>query len=242
MRNLPLACAITVSATSVLLLTAGAGPALATYGSEHEVALHQEGALPISADDPEFALEGEECPEVAPGFDGWHFVLPGSTTAFVELRVTFETGGEQVVTDFGPPTDKHAYVSSVAGDALVAASATVNGELVDFRLSHTCPAMDAPVEDPAGDPAEDAEDAADDQPVEAPETTPADEPAPDATTPNGRADEAVAGGEEGESTEDPDLAETGSNTPVVALTAGATILLAAGGYLALRRRRAAAQD
>jgi LPXTG-motif cell wall-anchored protein len=36
-----------------------------------------------------------------------------------------------------------------------------------------------------------------------------------------------------------DLAETGSSVPVVALSAGAAALLAAGGWLALRRRRSA---
>jgi LPXTG-motif cell wall-anchored protein len=52
------------------------------------------------------------------------------------------------------------------------------------------------------------------------------------TTPQGGATEEVAA--------EPDLAETGSSAPTVGIAAGATALLAAGAYLALRRRRATA--
>ncbi|TDC26476.1 LPXTG cell wall anchor domain-containing protein [Streptomyces sp. 8K308] len=211
----------TVTAAGALLI-AGATPALA---AEHEVGLHQNP--PITADDPEFAGR-EDCPTIPADQDGWHFVLPTNDATFLELRVTFEQGGEQVITDFGPPSDKHAYVASAPGDTLIAASATVEGGPADFRLSHTCPATEA------SDAPEEQEPA-----TEEPEEP--GEEAPETQTPATGADEGGAGEEPSAepipaTDEDADLAETGSNTPVVAASAGAAVLLAIGGYLALRRR------
>jgi LPXTG-motif cell wall-anchored protein len=216
----------TASATAVLLV-ATASPAVAT-GDQHEVGLHQ--PTPISADEPEFVHE--ECPGIPVGQDGWHFVLPGNSTTFVELRVTFEPGGEQVITLFGPPSDKHAYVASEAGAELTAASATVEGEPVDFRLSHTCPAAagEEPVEETPEEETPEEETPEEETPVdEAPEEEAPEEGVAGGTTPQG--------GAEAEAEDEEDLAETGSSTPVIAISAGAAALLAAGGYLALRRSR-----
>ncbi|MGK5531749.1 LPXTG cell wall anchor domain-containing protein [Streptomyces sp. URMC 129] len=243
----------TVAAAAVVLV-AGATPALAT---EHEVGLHQEAQLPIVAVDPEFS-QGEDCPPVAADQDGWHFVLPGNSTDFVELRVTFEPGGEVVVTTFGPPSDKHAYVASEPGAELVAAEATVDGTAVDFRLSHTCPATETGTSGAATTSG--GAEAAVGGGEEGASTTGGEEAA--ATTGGGGEEAAAAtgGGEEGASGgeepqgeaggeevpadgEEPggDLAETGSSMPVIALSVGAAVLVGAGGYLALRRRNAAAQ-
>jgi LPXTG-motif cell wall-anchored protein len=227
MRKLKLMGAV---AAAALLLGAGAAPALAVgydHGGEHEVGLHQ--TPPIAAVDAEFDL-GEECSGIPEGSDGWHFVLPGNSTTFVELRVTFEPGGEQVVTAFGPPSEKHAYVASEAGAELTAASATVMGDAVDFRLSHTCPAAGTPTPSPS-DP-EPTEGTPSEEPTE--DTTPTPEPTVDETLPSG-------GGEEQETPaeDDGDLAETGSSTPVLPLAIGAVVLLGAGTYLALRFRRSA---
>ncbi|MDT0310313.1 LPXTG cell wall anchor domain-containing protein [Streptomyces sp. DSM 44917] len=254
MRTLRL---VGAAGAAAALLIAGASPALAT---ENEVGLHQDP--PITADDPEFAHE--TCPPIAADLDGWHFVLPGNSTTFVELRVTFEPGGEQVVTEFGPPTDKHAYVASEPGATLVEASATVEGEPVDFRLSHTCPATEEGTSGTTGG----------EETTGTTGTTGGEETTGTTGTTGGEESAAVTGGEEttgttgtsgttggeaasgeegmaasggesgGEAGGDSggDLAETGSSTPVAALGAGAALLLAAGGYLALRRRNAARQS
>ncbi|MGP3969518.1 LPXTG cell wall anchor domain-containing protein [Streptomyces sp. 6N223] len=228
MRTLSL---LGMAAASTTVLLATAVPASATDG-EQEVGLHQ--STPITADDPEFAI-GEECTGIPEGSDGWHFVLPGNTTTFVELRVTFEPGGELVVTTFGPPSDKHAYVASEAGATLVEASATVEGEPVNFRLSHTCPASDeeTPGEETPGEETPGEETPGEETPGEETpgEETPGEEtPAEETPAP----EEGVAGGTTPEGEDD--LAETGSGTPVFAIAGGAAALLAVGGYLALRRR------
>ena len=228
MRKLTL---LGTAAAAGALLVAGATPALAT---ENEVGLHQNP--PITADDPEFAGNGE-CPTIPADQDGWHFVLPTNDAVFLELRVTFEQGGEQVVTVFGPPSDKHAYVASAPGDTLIAASATVEGGPVDFRLSHTCPATEDSEEPAEQEPAtEEPDEPGQQEPAtEEPETQ-----APGAGTDGGSAEEEPAAEPTSEpaqpSGDDADLAETGSNTPVIAASTGALALLAVGGYLALRRR------
>ncbi|WP_326597181.1 LPXTG cell wall anchor domain-containing protein [Streptomyces sp. NBC_01803] len=247
MRKLSILGAVAAAAT---VLVAGAPPSVVT---DHEVGLHQDDQLPISASDPEFS-QGEDCPPIGADQDGWHFVLPGNSTTFVELRVTFEPGGEQVVTDFGPPSDKHAYVASEPGAELVAAEATVHGEAVDFRLSHTCPATETGTtggEDATGG----GEEAASGGGEESSSATGGDggtsEGGEEAGASEGTTSEGTSGGDEpigqagGEEApaagEDAggDLAETGSSVPVIALSAGAAALVAAGGYLALRRRNAA---
>lgn len=126
-----------------LALTVGLAPAHATGGDTHTEPIHQ--TLPRTATDAGVSQEGPEgCPGIKAGQDGWHFVLPGNSTVFTKLTVTFEPGGQQVITDFGPPSDKHAYAFSPAGAKLVAASAETKGEDVEFfNLSHTCPGTPA---------------------------------------------------------------------------------------------------
>ncbi|WP_059007155.1 LPXTG cell wall anchor domain-containing protein [Streptomyces specialis] len=248
MRKLSILGAVAAGAVTLI---AGATPALAT---EHEVGLHQDEQLPIVADEAEFS-QGEDCPPVAADQDGWHFVLPGNSTDFVELRVTFEPGGEVVVTDFGPPSDKHAYVASAPGAALVAAEATVHGDTVDFRLSHTCPATETGTATTGGGEAavtgggEAAVTGGGEAAVtgggEAAVTGGGEEAATGGDSggeESGATAEGTSGAEpQGETGEEPggDLAETGSGMPVIALSAGAAALVLAGGYLALRRRNAA---
>ncbi|MGR7003244.1 hypothetical protein ACU686_43515 [Yinghuangia aomiensis] len=114
---------------------AGLSPASAT--STYTINLHQ--TPPITA--AGYGEHEAQCASIPASQDGWHFVLPGNTTDFVKLTVTFQPGGQVVVTNFGPPTDKHAYVASAPGATLVSASAEViGGEQRWFNLSHTCPA------------------------------------------------------------------------------------------------------
>lgn len=233
------------AAASVLLL-ATATPAFAD-DAPYTVELRQ--GLPRTATSGEGGVpqEGRDgCPTVPEGKDGWHFVLPGNSSEFVELTVTFEPGGQQVVTDFGPPSGKHAYVASEPGARLVDVTAEVEGGGLElFNLSHTCPSgepgdeptepseepSDEPSEEPTGAPSEEPAPDDSEAPADAPEPSPSE--APDSTTAPAGKDQA---GQEG------DLAETGSGTPVGALATGAAALVGLGGYLALRRRRAAARQ
>jgi LPXTG-motif cell wall-anchored protein len=67
-----------------------------------------------------------------------------------------------------------------------------------------------------------------------------DEEMPGEETPGDTpAGESPAGGTDEDGQAGGDLADTGSSTPVLALSVGAAALLGAGGYLALRRRNAA---
>ncbi|MBN3929032.1 LPXTG cell wall anchor domain-containing protein [Streptomyces verrucosisporus] len=139
MRILTSTRAAAVVAASCMAL-APAAPAFATGSSSPE--LRQ--PLPITAAE----FERGECPESIPADkDGWHFVLPGGgkdKPEFVKLTVTFEPGGTQTITEFGPPSDKHAYVASEPGAKLVDIEAEIKGSVKDdkFNLSHTCPATD----------------------------------------------------------------------------------------------------
>ncbi|MFI1657791.1 LPXTG cell wall anchor domain-containing protein [Streptomyces sp. NPDC020472] len=111
--------------------------ASASEGPTYELKLHQK--TPITA----AGFQQGECPDTIPADkDGWHFVIPGGGVDFVKLTVTFEPGGEQVITSFGPPKDDHAYVASEAGAKLTSAVALVDGEVKQgfFNLSHTCAA------------------------------------------------------------------------------------------------------
>lgn len=137
-----------VLAIPSLAVAVGAAPALAS-GNTYTVKLHQQ--TPVSATDPGVSHEGG-CPAPADQ-DGWHFVLPTNAATFVKLTVTFQPGGQQVVTTFGPPTDKHAYVASPAGAKLTSAVAEVKGGSVTFfNLSHTCPAKSTPTKPPTTPP------------------------------------------------------------------------------------------
>jgi LPXTG-motif cell wall-anchored protein len=229
MRNLKLSGVLAASAAA-LMIGASAAPALADDHS-YDAIFHHEKDLPILA--AEFGSQEKICANVPVNQDGWHFVTRGRDAKFAELTVTFEPGGTQVITDFGPPSDKHAYAASAAGAELVA----VNGKLVGgdaatpFNLSHTCPATELGVEAPGDEPGEDAEEPAEDSEEPAGEEP---EGVAGGTTPDGDTNEEVAG-------DDTELAETGSSAPVIALSASAAVLLGAGGYLALRRRNAAQQ-
>ncbi|MFD1833381.1 LPXTG cell wall anchor domain-containing protein [Streptomyces desertarenae] len=140
MRTLTPTRAAAVAAAAALLL-APAAPAFAT--DTHSPELRQ--PLPRTATENDGAAPQESnCPTVPADKDGWHFVLPGNKAVFVKLTVTFEPGGTQTITDFGPPSDKHAYVASEPGAKLVAIDAEVKGSLPGdkFNLSHTCPASE----------------------------------------------------------------------------------------------------
>ncbi|MGW6913124.1 LPXTG cell wall anchor domain-containing protein [Kitasatospora sp. NPDC054939] len=141
LRSLSLRAAAVVAASGLIAAPA-VGPAFAA-DSSYTVQLRQK--LPrtaTTADGGAPQQGGEKCPGIPAGKDGWHFVLPGNDAHFVKLTVTFEPGGEQVVTTFGPPTDKHAYAASAPGAKLTSAVAQVRGGELDlFNLSHTCPAV-----------------------------------------------------------------------------------------------------
>ncbi|MFF8379809.1 LPXTG cell wall anchor domain-containing protein [Streptomyces sp. NPDC015661] len=110
-------------------------PAAFASDGSHTYPLHQPTPI-VAADAP----HDGDCPTIPADKDGWHFVIPGNTADFTKLTVTFEPGGEQVITTFGPPSDKHAYVASEPGAKLVSAEAEVDGVIKQgwFNLSHTC--------------------------------------------------------------------------------------------------------
>jgi LPXTG-motif cell wall-anchored protein len=139
MRILTPTRAAAVAAAACMML-APAAPAFATDTYSPE--LRQ--PLPRTATEGDGAAPQEDdCPTVPADKDGWHFVLPGNKSVFVKLTVTFEPGGTQTITDFGPPSDKHAYVASEPGAKLVDIEAEVKGGSVEkFNLSHTCPASE----------------------------------------------------------------------------------------------------
>jgi LPXTG-motif cell wall-anchored protein len=236
MRTLTRAGALCSVAAAALL--AAVPSAFATGDDTYTVQLRQ--PLPRTATDADGAAPQEsrdECPGVPDGQDGWHFVLPGNSTDFVKLTVTFEPGGQQVVTDFGPPSDKHAYVWSQAGAELTSAVAEVRGgELEKFNLSHTCPATSTTT--PSATPSGSSEPSATPSASESTGGTesPAASPSPSGTG----AEEAPAASSSPSSQGDVegDLAETGSSAPVGLLGAVAAVLVAAGGFLVYRRRKA----
>ncbi|MEU7556552.1 LPXTG cell wall anchor domain-containing protein [Streptomyces sp. NPDC044571] len=234
--------AATLPTAASLLLAAGAAPAFAD--DTYTLPLHQ--PLPVTATSQ--GVEHEKtCADIPSSKDGWHFVLPGNSTTFVKLTVTFEPGGQQVVTVFGPPSDKHAYVASAPGAKLTAASAEVKGGSVNwFNLSHTCPATTKPSGTPSGTPSSAP-------PSQVPSQSPSQSasPSPSGTpsgtpsrTPSGTPSSPVAsvsaptgsGGTTGG-----DLAKTGSDTPVGLLAGVAAALVGAGAFLVVRRRKAGAQ-
>ncbi|MFE5212508.1 LPXTG cell wall anchor domain-containing protein [Streptomyces sp. NPDC056600] len=275
-RSLPRwASALPLAAT--LLLAGAAVPAAATGAENHTEQIHQD--LPLTAG----GFQNGDCPTVPAGKDGWHFVLPGNDTVFTKLTLTFEPGGEQVITDFGPPSDKHAYAASEPGAKLVAAVAETEGADVKFfNLSHTCPASSAPEqpgeenpggenpgeENPGGEnPGEEnpgEENPGGEQPCEEQQGGSGEEqdcqtPPCTGTGDEQDCDEQPGGGTEGGATGQPtevptgaeptqeataapaegDLAETGAG-PAVGLAFAAALLLAAGGAIVIRNRRAGA--
>ncbi|MEV1078464.1 LPXTG cell wall anchor domain-containing protein [Streptomyces sp. NPDC050211] len=218
-----------VAAATASLLLAPSAQATDTYTVE----LRQQ--LPRTATTQDGGAPQEDgCPGIPETMDGWHFVLPGNSSTFVKLTVTFQPGGEQVVTSFGPPSDKHAYVASKPGALLTSAVAEVEGGSLElFNLSHTCPADTAP--DEPGD----------DKPTDEPSATPSasatpttEEPAASSSPTETAAAPSSSPSAQGGSGAG-DLAETGSGAPVGLLSGAAAALLAAGGYLVFRRRKSA---
>ncbi|WP_328363154.1 LPXTG cell wall anchor domain-containing protein [Streptomyces sp. NBC_00445] len=220
-----------VAAATASLLLAPSAQATDTYTVE----LRQQ--LPRTATTQDDGAPQEDgCPGIPEDMDGWHFVLPGNSSSFVRLTVTFQPGGEQVVTSFGPPSDKHAYVASKPGALLTSAVAEVEGGSLElFNLSHTCPAGTAP--DQPGD----------DKPTDEPSATPSASAAPTTEEPAASASPTESGPAAAPSSSPSaqggsgagDLAETGSGAPVGLLSGAAAALLAAGGYLVFRRRKSA---
>jgi hypothetical protein len=254
------AAAVPVAAS--LLLAGAAVPAAATGGTTHTEQIRQK--LPIIAEE----FQHGDCPTVPAGKDGWHFVLPGSDakTVFTKLTLTFEPGGEQVITTFGPPSDKHAYAASEPGAKLVSAVAETEGEDVKyFNLSHTCPATAAPGEPGEENPGEEnpgEENPGGEQPGE--ENPGGEQPGeenpggeqPGEENPGGEQPGEGTEGASGEPTQSPsgqpeaggsaspapvegDLAETGAGT-TIGLGFAAVLLLAAGGVIVARNRQAGA--
>jgi LPXTG-motif cell wall-anchored protein len=218
-----------VAAATASLLLAPSAQATDTYTVE----LRQQ--LPRTATTQDGGAPQEDgCPGIPEDMDGWHFVLPGNSSTFVKLTVTFQPGGEQVVTSFGPPSDKHAYVASEPGAQLTSAVAEVEGGSLElFNLSHTCPADTAP------------EQPGDDKPTDEPSATPSasatpttEEPAASSSPTERAAAPSSSPSAQGGSGAG-DLAETGNGAPVGLLSGAAAALLAAGGYLVFRRRKSA---
>ncbi|MFI1284511.1 LPXTG cell wall anchor domain-containing protein [Streptomyces sp. NPDC020858] len=229
-----------------LVLAAGA-PAFAT--DSYTVPVHQ--ALPLTATSQ--GVENQaKCASIPSSQDGWHFVLPGNSTTFKKLTVTFEPGGQQVVTVFGPPSDKHAYVASVPGAKLTAASAEVVGGSVEwFNLSHTCPststASPSPSQSTSASPSASASASASTSASASASTSASassstspsgsTQPSGSASSPAPTGSTAATGG----STGGGDLAKTGSDAPIGLLATMAAALIAAGAVLVVRRRNAGAE-
>ncbi|WP_063806614.1 LPXTG cell wall anchor domain-containing protein [Streptomyces regalis] len=241
MRTLTRVGALSAVAAAAVFSAPAAAHATGSGDDSYTVQLRQELPRTATTDDGGAPQEGrDECPGIPEGQDGWHFVLPGNSSDFVKLTVTFEPGGQQVVTDFGPPSDKHAYVASQPGAELTSAVAEVRGgDLELFNLSHTCP-----VTDDSAEPTSSASSEPSEEPSEEPSGTPSTEASPsaedsgDSASPAASSSPSAAAG--GGSTEG-DLAETGNGAPVGLISGVAAALLAAGGYLVFRRRKAAGQ-
>ncbi|MEX0171873.1 LPXTG cell wall anchor domain-containing protein [Streptomyces sp. LMG1-1-1.1] len=256
MRRTLISSGALVAAVAGSLVLAPA--ALASDGANHPT-LRQE--LPLKAAD--FENTEAECLGVPANQDGWHFVLPGGTADFVELKVTFVPGGTQTITDFskfGNPAGKHAYVASAPGAELTNVEATITGGPLPgkgnkFPLSHTCPAT--PVTETTTPGTETTTPGTETTTPGTETTTPGTEtttpgtettapgtesPTPGETTPGGSESPSAstsAGQTGGSDTKgEGDLAETGSSAPVGMLAAAALALAAAGAVLVTRRRKA----
>ncbi|MEV7567802.1 LPXTG cell wall anchor domain-containing protein [Streptomyces tanashiensis] len=134
---IPAAALVAAMAGSVIL----APTAFASDGSKtFTLPLHQ--PTPIAASE---AGHDGDCKTIPADQDGWHFVIPGKGVEFTKLTVTFDGGQPIVITSFGPPDAKHAYVGSAPGAKLTSAVAEVNGEVKQgwFNLSHTCLATES---------------------------------------------------------------------------------------------------
>ncbi|OQD51798.1 hypothetical protein BM536_037950 [Streptomyces phaeoluteigriseus] len=222
-RSFARAVALTASAFWLLIPATSASATDDTY----TVPLHQHLPLTASSDGVEHE---SDCP-VPDTKDGWHFVLPGTGTDFVKLTVTFEPGGEQVITSFGPPSDKHAYAASDPGATLVAAEAEVTGgDVAWFNLSHACPASNT---QPSSSPTP-SQSTSPTPPVTTP---PASESSPASPHPSSSSSAAVTppASSTPVSQNGGALAETGAQT--VSIAGAALLLLGAGAGLVVALRR-----
>lgn len=130
------ACVLLSSCTQVTV--SEPGPAALTPGSGENTATVK--AVHIGSTNPGFR-QGE-CP--SDGW-GWHFVLPGNSTDFVQLNATFTRDGERVtlLASEYEPTEKHAYVyTDGPGWELAASEALVRGTERTYNLSHVCTGPD----------------------------------------------------------------------------------------------------
>jgi hypothetical protein len=144
---------VVVAGGSLAIAVAGIGSAATQY-----VPLHQ--ATPITA--AGFSGHEAQCASIPSTEDGWAFVLPGHSTFFVSLTVTFKPGGTKRITTFSSPSDNHAYAGSAPGAVLDSASATVQTQdrarqVPSLYLSYTCLAAtptpsDSPTVTPSGSP------------------------------------------------------------------------------------------
>ncbi|WP_037642054.1 LPXTG cell wall anchor domain-containing protein [Streptomyces bicolor] len=244
MRTLTRVGALSAVAAAAVFCVPAAAHATGSGDDTYTVQLRQDLPRTATTDDGGAPQQGrDECPGIPEGQDGWHFVLPGNSTDFVKLTVTFEPGGQQVVTDFGPPSDKHAYVASQPGAELTSAVAEVRGgDLELFNLSHTCPAEDGTEPTDTPDPTNGTSSEPSEEPSEEASATPSAEVSPsesssDSAAPAVSSSPSAPGGGSSEG----DLAETGNGAPVGLLSGVAAALVAAGGYLVFRRRKAAGQ-
>ncbi|MBV7699651.1 LPXTG cell wall anchor domain-containing protein [Streptomyces sp. TRM70350] len=257
MHTLTRAGALSAVAAAALLVSPAAAHATDSGDNTYSVQLRQQLPRTATTADGGAPRQGrDQCPGVPDGQDGWHFVLPGKSSDFVKLTVTFEPGGQQVVTDFGPPSDKHAYVWSLPGAELTSAVAEVRGgDLELFNLSHTCPVTGGTTPGGSDDTGGDTDEGGSEEETDG--TTPSATPsetaegseapaaspgaseegaAPAVSSAPSAAPSAQGGGAEG------DLAKTGSSAPVGLLAGAAAALLAAGGYLVFRRRKSGADQ
>jgi hypothetical protein len=144
---------VVVAGGSLAIAVAGIGSAATQY-----VPLHQ--ATPITA--AGFSGHEAQCAAIPSTEDGWAFVLPGHSTFFVSLTVTFKPGGTERITTFSSPSDNHAYAGSAPGAVLDSASATVQTQdrarqVPSLYLSYTCLAATptpsgSPTVTPSGSP------------------------------------------------------------------------------------------
>lgn len=240
------ASAAVLPAAASLVLLAGAAPAFATGGTR-TVPLHQ--TLPLTAANAGVDVV-KKCADIPANQDGWHFLFPGNPNeaSFVELKVTFEPGGEQVIKVFGPPADNHAYVASEAGATLTKAVAEVKGGKQEwFNLSHVCPATATPsptkttTASPSTSTSASASASASTSASASAGTSASASssvaPSGSATSPAPAGSVAATGG----STGGGDLAKTGSDAPIGLIATMAAALIAAGAVLVVRRRKAGAE-
>ncbi|MFG2985310.1 LPXTG cell wall anchor domain-containing protein [Streptomyces sp. NPDC048258] len=234
--------AFAVAATS-LVLAAGATPALAT--DAYTIPLHQQ--VPITA--ASFESTEKKCADIPSTQDGWHFIAPGNPNdiSFVELTVTFEPGGQKVITSFGPPNGNHAYVASEPGAKLTSAVAKVKGGKLEwFNLSHTCPSTVTPSGTPSGTPSKTPSGTPSQSVSPSGSVTPSQSVSPSGSVTPGQSVSGTPSGTPSATASSPapvtgDLANTGSGLPVALVSTLAVALVAAGGVLVVRRRRAPQQ-